>query len=318
MNESAFHFISEIENDVVVADLIKRAATSSPGPVKLRCCGPKSTLPTTCTKNKAKAMVHRATAFDTGDFFSVPSDYEVKFMINPKYMTKQRFINHTMRSILVDWLVEVSQEYRLHAQTLFLAVSYVDRFLSVMSVQRSKLQLVGVTALLLASKYEDIYPPDIEDLVYITDNTYCSEQILKMEHLMLKTLKFNMGGVTPYSYFQRFMMLANANDNIRRITLYLMELTLQDGENFLQYLPSTVAASALVVARHIAGCVCWDASLEAALGLRGTILKGCVGSVFNTFAGAANRPQQAVRTKYTNCGLTVVPGAPPPLAALDL
>ena len=100
-------------------------------------------------------------------------------MAKPRYMRKQRDINHSMRSILVDWLVEVSQEYRLDSQTLFMAVSYIDRFLSEMSVQRGKLQLVGVTAMLLASKYEEIYPPAVDEFVYITDNTYSRDQVQK-------------------------------------------------------------------------------------------------------------------------------------------
>lgn len=69
----------------------------------------------------------------------------------PDYMRKQPDINDSMRSILVDWLVEVSEEYRLHTETLHLAVHYIDRFLSYMSVVRAKLQLVGTTAMFIAS-----------------------------------------------------------------------------------------------------------------------------------------------------------------------
>lgn len=68
----------------------------------------------------------------------------------PSYMKKQQDITNSMRSILVDWLVEVSEEYKLHRETLFLAVNYIDRFLSQMSVQRSKLQLVGAASMFLA------------------------------------------------------------------------------------------------------------------------------------------------------------------------
>ena len=82
-----------------------------------------------------------------------------------------------MRAILVDWLVEVAEEYRLHPQTLHVAVSYIDRFLSEMSVQRGKLQLVGVTCMLLAAKFEEIYPPAVDEFVYITDNTYTRDQV---------------------------------------------------------------------------------------------------------------------------------------------
>ena len=66
-------------------------------------------------------------------------------------MKKQQDITTSMRSILVDWLVEVSEEYKLHRETLFLAVNYIDRFLSQMAVQRGKLQLVGAASMFLAA-----------------------------------------------------------------------------------------------------------------------------------------------------------------------
>ena len=89
-----------------------------------------------------------------------------------EYMEKQPDINNNMRSILVDWLIEVSEEFSLDNRTLHLAVAYIDRFLSIMSVQRSKLQLVGTTSLFIAAKFEEIYPPDASEFVYVTDDTY--------------------------------------------------------------------------------------------------------------------------------------------------
>lgn len=108
------------------------------------------------------------------------------------YMRKQPDINHSMRTILVDWLVEVCEEYRLQSETLCLAISYIDRFLSVMSVVRAKLQLVGTAAMFIAAKYEEIYPPDVGEFVYITDNTYTKKQVLRMEQLILKVLTFDL------------------------------------------------------------------------------------------------------------------------------
>lgn len=153
------------------------------------------------------------------DIYNYLRQMEVKFMAKPRYMRKQRDINHSMRAILVDWLVEVAQEYRLDSQTLYIAVGYIDRFLSEMSVQRGKLQLVGVTAMLLAAKYEEIYPPAVDEFVYITDNTYSREQILKMEHLILKVLKFDMGGVTAYSFYQRYVTIAKADETTKYLTM---------------------------------------------------------------------------------------------------
>jgi G2/mitotic-specific cyclin-B, other len=77
-----------------------------------------------------------------------------------------------MRSILVDWLIEVHLKFKLLPETLFITVSIIDRFLEKVRVQKSRLQLVGVTALFIASKYEEIYPPELKDFVYITDGAY--------------------------------------------------------------------------------------------------------------------------------------------------
>lgn len=72
-----------------------------------------------------------------------------------------------MRAILVDWLVEVAQEYKLHSETLFQAVGLVDRFLSITQVTRNQLQLVGVSCMLLASKYEEIYSPQVSATIWL-------------------------------------------------------------------------------------------------------------------------------------------------------
>ena len=98
-------------------------------------------------------------------------------------MNKQPDITCGMRAILVDWLVEVAEEFRMDPQTLYLAMSITDRFLSSMLVTRSKLQLVGITNLYIASKLEEIYPPQLGEFAYITDNTYSKQQV-KIESLL--------------------------------------------------------------------------------------------------------------------------------------
>ena len=92
-------------------------------------------------------------------------------------MAKQPDITSGMRAILVDWLVEVVEEFKLEPQTFYLSMSIVDRFLSCMSVLRSKLQLVGTAAIYIAAKFEEIYPPEIGEFVYITDDTYTKSQV---------------------------------------------------------------------------------------------------------------------------------------------
>ena len=100
-------------------------------------------------------------------------------------MENQGDINEKMRSILIDWLVEVHLKFKLVPESLYLTVNLIDRFLEKEQVNRQKLQLIGVTAMLIACKYEEIYPPIVKDFVYITDNAYTKEEILEMERKML-------------------------------------------------------------------------------------------------------------------------------------
>jgi G2/mitotic-specific cyclin-B, other len=93
-------------------------------------------------------------------------------------MSGQTEINDKMRSILIDWLIEVHHKFKLQPETLFITVRIIDKYLEEAKVSKSRLQLVGVTALLIASKYEEIYPPELKDFVFITDKAYNKEDVL--------------------------------------------------------------------------------------------------------------------------------------------
>eukprot|EP00051_Salpingoeca_urceolata_P035731 m.31072 g.31072 ORF g.31072 m.31072 type:complete len:424 (-) comp9630_c0_seq1:352-1623(-) len=252
------------------------------------------------------------------DIYAYLRRMEIKFRPKAHYMQKQKDINHSMRAILVDWLVEVAEEYRLTGQTLYTAVGYIDRFLSEMSVQRSKLQLVGVTCMLLAAKYEEIYPPAVDEFVYITDNTYSREQILKMEHLVLKVLKFDMGAVTALSFLDRFVKAAHADERTKGLAMFLCELTLQDSEHYLRFPPSIVAAASICLALHTMQRPHWTPTLQHYTSYSTMDIAPCVEDMYSTFANAPRDAQQAVREKYSHPKFqrasTLVPlNEPPPL-----
>jgi len=84
-------------------------------------------------------------------------------------MKNQSEINIKMRLILVEWLIEVHLKFKLLPETLFLTINLIDRYCMVKDVLKNEYQLLGVTAMLIASKYEEIYPPEIRDFVHITD-----------------------------------------------------------------------------------------------------------------------------------------------------
>lgn len=153
---------------------------------------------------------------------------ETRLLPEPDYMENQEDISYKMRSILIDWLVDVHQKFKLCPDTLFLTVNVVDRFLSKQQVRRSKLQLVGVTSMLIASKYHEIYAPETSDFVYISDHAYTKEEILKMEATMLNMLGFEVTSPSPFVFLARTLKAANANKKTLNYASYCLEMAQQE------------------------------------------------------------------------------------------
>ncbi|KAG0496831.1 hypothetical protein HPP92_001338 [Vanilla planifolia] len=124
------------------------------------------------------------------------------------YMGSQVEINAKMRSILVDWLIEVHHKFELMPETLYLTMHIIDRYLSVEHVLRKELQLVGVSAMLIACKYEEIWAPEVKDFICISDQAYSREEILKMEKGILNKLDWSLTFPTAYVFILRFLKAA--------------------------------------------------------------------------------------------------------------
>jgi len=177
------------------------------------------------------------------DIYSYLRDLEKSYNVKPNYLQGKE-ITGRMRAILIDWLCQVHHRFRLLPETLYLTVSIVDRFLQVHPVSRNKLQLVGVTSMLLASKYEEMYSPEISDFVYITDNAYKRPDIIKMELLILNTLDFKLGKPLCLNFLRRNSKAGQVCPNTHNLAKYIMELTIIEYE-MVHYNPSLIAAAAL-------------------------------------------------------------------------
>uniref|UniRef100_A0ACB8E5H0 G2/mitotic-specific cyclin-B2 n=1 Tax=Sphaerodactylus townsendi TaxID=933632 RepID=A0ACB8E5H0_9SAUR len=132
---------------------------------------------------------------------------ELQQCVRPFYLDGTE-LNGRMRALLVDWLVQVHARFHLMQETLYMCVGIMDRYLQAQAVPRKELQLVGVTAMLLASKYEEIYVPRIVDFVYITDRAYTSSQIRAMERMILKELDFVFGRPLPLHFLRRAVKIS--------------------------------------------------------------------------------------------------------------
>eukprot|EP00536_Pseudo-nitzschia_multiseries_P002512 jgi/Psemu1/251711/estExt_Genewise1Plus.C_340021 len=218
--------------------------------------------------------------------------------VRPLYMENQTHINERMRSILVDWLVEVHLKFKLVPETLYLTINLIDRYLERQEVSRPRLQLVGVTSLLIASKYEEIYPPELRDLVYICDRAYTRKEIIEMEEQILKTLEYNITIPSAHAFLVRFLKAAHADKRIVQLSCYILDGTLQS-YNLLHYLPSQLAAAAVFIARRTVGRNSWSPTLLRYAIYREEEIAPVARAVMAEKSSAAQE-LRAVNKKYTS------------------
>lgn len=174
-------------------------------------------------------------------------------MPSPSYMDGQNEITWAMRQTLVDWLLQVHLRYHMLPETLWIAVNIVDRFLTKRVVSLVKLQLVGVTAMFIAAKYEEILAPSVDEFVFMTENGYPKEEILKGERIMLQTLEFRVSHYcSPYSWMRKISKADDYDIQTRTLSKFLTEVTLLD-YRFLRVKPSLVAAVGMYCARQMLG-----------------------------------------------------------------
>jgi cyclin A len=226
---------------------------------------------------------------------------EKKHQPSKSYLAdKQPDVNEQMRSILVDWLNEVMEEFRLKVDTLCLTVNVVDRYLSRVAVPRNLLQLVGIASMLIASKVEEIVPPTIADFVYITDNTYTRDEVIRMELAILNELRYDLTVVTVRDFLGIYLKLAQADRYACMFADYLTELTLQEYA-FLRWSPSVIAAAAVVFALFTGDAPFAWSDAVAKCSLRGPHeLNDCLREMHRVLKAAPRNALQAVREKYSH------------------
>lgn len=184
------------------------------------------------------------------EIFDYLKELEFETQPNPDYIEHQPDLEWKMRGILVDWLIEVHTRFRLLPETLFLAVNIIDRFLSAEVVALDRLQLVGVTAMFIASKYEEILSPHVANFSHVADETFSDKEILDAERHILATLEYNMSYPNPMNFLRRISKADNYDIHTRTLAKYLIEISLLD-HRFLEYHQSHVAAAAMYLARLI-------------------------------------------------------------------
>jgi len=223
---------------------------------------------------------------------------ESNFLPRPNYMESQSDINGKMRAILIDWLVEVHMKYKLRPETLFLTVNLIDRYLTRMPVMRKRLQLVGVVAMFIAAKFEEIHPPEVADFVYITDSAYTKEDILTMECQMLSTLDFQIVVPTAAHFMDRMQSLNGCDGVQREIAQYLIELALLD-LRMIRHTPSHLCSAALMLTNELLGRArAWPELMVQHARYTEVQLRPCSEELRALLDGAPAHWLQAVRKKF--------------------
>ncbi|KAL4811227.1 cyclin-like protein [Aspergillus unguis] len=194
------------------------------------------------------------------EIFDYLRDLEMETLPNPDYIEHQPDLEWKMRGILVDWLIEVHTRFRLLPETLFLAVNIIDRFLSAEVVALDRLQLVGVAAMFIASKYEEVLSPHVANFSHVADETFSDKEILDAERHILATLEYNMSYPNPMNFLRRISKADNYDIQTRTLGKYLMEISLLD-HRFLGFPQSQIGAAAMYLARLILDRGPWDATL---------------------------------------------------------
>nr|CCA25317.1 Cyclin B putative [Albugo laibachii Nc14] len=230
---------------------------------------------------------------------------EKDFMTSGSYMSRQRDINSKMRSILIDWLVDVHCKYDLTPHALHIAIQLIDRHLEKnLTVPRQRLQLVGVTAMFIASKYEEIYPPEAEDFVRITDNAYTRDEVFGMEEKILSSVSYRVTFPTAYHFIQRFYKASRTlDDRVHYFAHYIIDRSLQEYK-LTRYRPSMIASSALYISKcQMNDFPLWNSTLEHHTSYKETDLSKCVADLREMLWNAQNgvgktSKLSAVRRKF--------------------
>ncbi|RDB30369.1 G2/mitotic-specific cyclin cdc13 [Hypsizygus marmoreus] len=194
------------------------------------------------------------------EIFNYLKQVEATTMPNPNYMESQKELAWKMRGILTDWLIQVHVRFRLLPETLFLCVNIIDRFLSARVVSLAKLQLVGVTCMFIAAKFEEVVAPSVSHFLMCADASYTESEILQAERYVLKTLDWNMSYPNPVHYLRRISKADEYNVRVRTLAKYLLEIQCLEWR-LIAAPPSLMAAAAIWLARLALGMENWTPNL---------------------------------------------------------
>lgn len=236
------------------------------------------------------------------EIYSYLHDMEVKYSVQPSFL-KSHSSTPRMRQVLINWLVEVHINFAFLPETLHLAVAILDRYLQAdKTVGHNNLQLVGVTALYLAGKYEEMYVPELSDFEYVVDYGFKKDQILKMEVKILHKLDWCLGRPLSIHFLRRYSKVANVQAEHHTLGKYLLELALIEYE-LCHFPPSLLAAAAICLSIAILNDLtniapAWTEQLSACSSYTYSDIRPVTFALAQTLLNMETSKYQSIRSKY--------------------
>ncbi|XP_064076664.1 G2/mitotic-specific cyclin-B3 isoform X2 [Vanessa tameamea] len=240
------------------------------------------------------------------DIFNYLKNRERLFLIDD-YLVRMKGITSWMRALLVDWMVEVQESFELNHETLYLAVKLVDLYLTRSSktqpekehLTKEELQLLGASALFIASKFDERIPPLVDDFLYICDGAYTLSQLLKMEMTILRVVDFDLGIPLSYRFLRRYARCARVSMPTLTLARFVLEQCLLE-YGLLNHSDSKMAAAALYIALRMKSLGSWTPTLQY---YTGYTLKDILPIALEQNATLHKKPKSAistVRNKYSH------------------
>ena len=219
--------------------------------------------------------------------------------IKKEYMNSQKDLNSKMRSILVDWLVDVHLKFELLPQTFFSCVQLLDRYLEKKEITRTRLQLVGICCLMIVSKIEEVYSPMVKDYLAVCDNAYTRHELLEMEGEILEIVNFNVLCPTSYNFLMNYNAKIQIEEKLFYYAQYLLETILLD-LNYLKHNSAILAAGAIFFANKIFKKEGWSSENESITGMTELQIKSAAKDLFIVLQKTEKSELKAMTKKFSD------------------
>ena len=221
--------------------------------------------------------------FSQAIFQNLLKQEEIHKISPPDYLKKvQTEIKDTQRAFLLEWIIDVHRKFKLRNECLYVNQFVIDSFLSKKKISNKQLHILGVASLLIATKYEEIYPPELRDLLAISENKFTKQQVTELERDILQTLDFKVTAPSAYRFLQRYRRLSSVmdDDEVFFYAQFILEISLLEA-SFLKFKPSELAAASIILSAKQLKSIecCWTSEVEQMTGYKFSALSEVIKEV---------------------------------------